>query len=440
MTATPDQYWLGRWVDEYEVISRDQLGRLFDLPGPMVRLAELAAAAPTFNSPSSHIPDLSVAAGRGIDLGSYMSCGAFECMQKKVDSAYPNIFHYFDYLIVEGASPQRFLRQLRSLPKGRHDELHRELLEDISIILYLRDIGAYKYTIFREKPQAYCSKHMNYYAKTLGVPSYRDGNLLERAAQRLAKEAAFEMGWRKGVWTFWANHDFFTEPAMGTVARGKKRPPQPAEMAGLIIENYTGGSLADVVFASDIGAPLARAIDTTWIDNNADDATARESDVALHLNLPIIDGIKVKDLLLLREDEKPFFDNFRDALRRAIVEQIRLNDSAPPQEVARSVIRENIMPALADIDARLRVNQRKLSSKLGASLIVGTVITSAGLIGSLPLIVDTGVVAMAASLTHIYKYFDDYGDDVQLENMYFLWKAKKIASSGHSMAIAKICN
>jgi hypothetical protein len=139
-------------------------------------------------------------------------------------------------------------------------------------------------------------------------------------------------------------------------------------------------------------------------------------------------GIQIKDLLALREDEKPFFDKFRDALRKAIQRQIEARESASPQEIARSVVREYVEPELAEIETRLKVNQKKLARKVGASLFVGTAVTSAGLLGALPLLVDTGVVAMAASLPHIYKYFDDYGDNVQLSDLYFLWKAKKITS------------
>jgi hypothetical protein len=72
------------------------------------------------------------------------------------------------------------------------------------------------------------------------------------------------------------------------------------------------------------------------------------------------------------------------------------------------------------------VNQKKLSHKVGASLAVGASMTSAGLLGAVPLVVSAGVVAMASSLAHIYQYFDDYGDKVQLNDLYFLWKAKRI--------------
>src|SRR5436190_18508711 len=128
MTDVPDHYWLGRWVDEYEVTTAEQLPRLLSLPGPMARLAELASSSPNWTTPNPLLPELSVAAGQGIDLSGSMSCGAFECMRKAVDAAYPRIFHYFDYIVAEGSSPREFIRQLKSLPKSRHTELHREIV------------------------------------------------------------------------------------------------------------------------------------------------------------------------------------------------------------------------------------------------------------------------------------------------------------------------
>lgn len=439
-TSVSDTYWLGQWIDEYEVVSSEHALRILELPGPMARLAELAAAAPTYqDSDKSTTPDLSVAAGRGIDLSGYMSCGAFECVQKAVDAAFPNIFHYFDHIVVEGASPREFTDRLKALPRSRHHELHWDVSQDVAVVLYLREIGAYSYCVFREKPQAFCGHHMNEYARKFKIPAYRDRKLLERAAERLAAEASFDTAWRKGVWTFWVYHEFFPEPASSTITRGKKRAPKPDEMAAIVVDRYTGGSLADVIFADKIGAPLARAIDTRWIDSRADRSLATAADVALHLELPVIDGIAIKDLLALREDEKPFFDKFRDALRKAIEAQIQKSESAAPQAIAQSVVREYIAPSLADIDAILKVNQKKLSRKIGASLAVGSAVTSAGLIGALPLLVATGVAAMATSLPQVYQYFDDRAEKVELNELFFLWKAKKIASSGHSASLPNLC-
>jgi hypothetical protein len=442
VTANDDAaqtYWLGQWVDEYEVASADQALGILELPGPMARLAELAETAPAYGDPNQEAPDFSVAAGRGIDLSGYMSCRHFDCMQKAVNSAFPNIFHYFDNIIVQGASPRAFTGKLKTLPKNSHRQMHWDISQDVAIILYLREIGAYERCIFREKPAAFCEHHMNEFARKYKVPAYRNTELLHSATERLATEADFKTAWRKGVWSFWIDHDFFPEPAFGRITRGKKRRPQPLEMASQVINTYTGGSLADVVFAKKIGAPLARAIDTRWIDPGEADSSSTTSDVALYLDLPVIDGISIRDLLALRAEEHAYFDKFRDALRIAIEAQLQKGDSAAPQAIAQSVVREYINPTLADIDARLKVNQKKLSRKIGASLTVGSAVTSAGLIGTLPLLVATGVAAMATALPQIYQYFDDYGEKVELNDLFFLWKARRMAGSGHSTSLPITC-
>jgi hypothetical protein len=430
MTSESDQYWLGRWVDEYEVASTEDVVRLFGFPGPMARLVELASEAPTYRSPVQQVPNLSVAAGRGIDLSGYMSCGAYGCMRKQVNSCYGRIFHYFDYLVVEGLSPRTFIERLKILPKSRHDELQRELMDDVAILLYLRKIKASKYVLFRDKPKGFCSECMDGHAQKFGIPAYRDKAILDGAAERLAKEARIKMAWRKGEWSFWLDHEFFNEPALGRIKRAKKKPPTAVEAAAEVISDYSGGSLADVVFAEHLHTPLARAIEVSWLGDNGSAGPTAEDDVALNIDLPILNGINIGDLLSLREDEKPFFEEFRAALRQAIRSQIAMADTKSPQEIAQSVVREYIEPALADIDRRLRVNQRRLSRKMGAGLAVGTAATSAGLIGSLPLVVATGVAAIAASLSQFYKYVDD-GTEIELSDMYFLWKVKKLSAPNH---------
>lgn len=94
MSSSNEQYWLARWVDEYEVANADEAARLLKLPGPMARLPELAAESPTYLGVSRKIPDLSVTAGRGIDLSGYLSCSAFKCMRDMVNESYAKILHY----------------------------------------------------------------------------------------------------------------------------------------------------------------------------------------------------------------------------------------------------------------------------------------------------------------------------------------------------------
>jgi hypothetical protein len=147
--------------------------------------------------------------------------------------------------------------------------------------------------------------------------------------------------------------------------------------------------------------------------------------VALHLDLPFLDGLATGDIIKLREDEQAHFLAFRSALTVAIKEQVEKFDSASPQEVARSVTRQYIEPALANIERRLKANSRALAGKAGTSVALSLAGTSVGLVGSLPLIVAAGVAAIGTALPHVHKYFEERRD-VQLADMYFLWKLKSL--------------
>ena len=94
-----------------------------------------------------------------------------------------------------------------------------------------------------------------------------------------------------------------------------------------------------------------------------------------------------------------------------------------PQEVANAVVQEYINPELADIERRLGIARKKLTTKVGAGVALGGSTVTAGAIASIPLVLATGVAAMATSLPQVYKYFEDR-NEVQLSDLYFLWKAR----------------
>jgi hypothetical protein len=430
IATSTDQYWVSRWIDEYEVKTDQDAASLLNLPGPMERLGELAASAPTYGSPGQRVPDISVAAGSGIDFSGHLSCGSYRCMRAQFESSYNQMFHYFDYVVAQGYSPREVLRCLREWPKARHDELHESIRNEVMLLKYLREIGADKYVIFREKPQDFCLTCLKDNADFFGMSPYGDADLLRSAAERLAAEARIERNWYKGAWRFWVYHDFFDGPAMTVIQRAKSKPPAAKEVATDVILEYSNALVNDVVFAHHLNVPLAHTIESNWLADNGGQVTVAENDVALNLQLPILQGVSIRELLKLREEERPFFDQFRNGIRLAIRDQIARHDSSSPSAVAQSVVQEYVEPALADIDRRLRVNQRRLSRKAVASVAVGTAATSAGLISSLPLVLGAGIAAIGAALTHVYKYVDDLGE-IELSDMYFLWKVGKITGRGH---------
>lgn len=420
-----NDYWIARWIDEYEVQHRNDVARLFNFPGPVARLAELAKEAQTSGQNQRDLPADSVLAGAGIDLAGTITCSQFECQKKAIDNAYGRIWHYFDNIVVEGCNPKQFAQHLSTLPKRLHADLAHEIGNDVETFLYLRSIGAEKYLVFRPKPLAFCNHHFTVHAREFGMDTLLDEDSINKVISRLADEADISTHWRKGVWRYWITHPFFSEPASGQIVRAKKKKPSPDEFVARTFREYSTALIADVACAKQLGVPLARAVTASWLQPSANNSKPTDGEVSLHLKLPFLDGITTGDIIKLREDEQAHFLAFRSALSAAIREQVDKLGSASPQEVAHSVTRQYIEPALADIERRLRANSRVLAGKAGTSAALSLAGASVGLVSSLPLIVAAGVAAMGTVLPHVHKYFEERRD-VQLSDMYFLWKLKNL--------------
>ncbi|MFE0156780.1 hypothetical protein ACFWY5_57315 [Nonomuraea sp. NPDC059007] len=422
------EYWIYRWIDEYEIQDRKDVARLFNFPGSVARLAELAREAQTHWQDSADPPAASVLAGAGIDLAGSLTCSDYECQKKAIDSAYGRIWHYFDHIVVEGYNPKLFLQRLAALPKRRHAELVYDIGNDVQTLLYLRSIGAEKYLVFRSKPYAFCNHHFTVHAEEFGLDVFLDEDSIGAVVSRLANEAEITSDWHKGVWRYWIEHPFFAEPASGSIVRAKKKKPTSEEFVARTFVEYSTALVADVACANNLGVPLARAVTASWMKPSASVGGSSDGEVALHLNLPFLDGLAAGDIIKLREDEQAHFLAFRSALTAAIKEQVEKVDSASPQEVAQSVTRQYIEPALANIERRLKANNHVLAGKAGTSMAISLAGASVGLIGSMPLIVAAGVAALGTALPHMHKYLEEKRD-VQLADMYFLWKLKNLKGS-----------
>ncbi|MET7327443.1 hypothetical protein [Nonomuraea sp. NPDC005650] len=392
----------------------------------MARLVEIAKEEPTH--PSDHrMPDATIMAGRGIDLSGTMGCLDFACMQEEIEFSYPRILTYFDHVVVEGYRADGFLDRINRTKKKDLGKLIHALSEQIELLLYIRNVGLDRHIIFDRKSMRthLCSDCKVKHGSDVGfiLENLYDKKVLDEIKARLRREADVSSYWLPpDRWWFKITHEFFSEPAKVAIAGSKSRRPRREDVIKQVFEECSYGLLSDYDSSDHFKIPLAKALSASWV--NAEQEVADEVAVALDLPLPSIEGMPLGDLIKLREDEQPYFENFRQALREAIRSQLEKRGSAAPQDIARAVEREYITPALADIERRLRVSRRTFAAKTSASVALGSTITTVGLIGSLPLIIATGVAATATSLTHIYKYYDDLGP-VQLSDMYFLWKVRK---------------
>src|SRR5215472_12477425 len=155
MNAAP--YWLCRWIDEegiqaeWETVnalkSDKATGRLYEV------LHEAADRRRRLEVPSRADVGDSIVAGSGIDLSGSIGCGADDCLRGSIDGTFKNIWHYFDCVVVEGLDPLRLADGLdRAKSESAFASAMAKIADQVNLVLYLRETGADKTTIFANKP------------------------------------------------------------------------------------------------------------------------------------------------------------------------------------------------------------------------------------------------------------------------------------------------
>jgi hypothetical protein len=97
------------------------------------------------------------------------------------------------------------------------------------------------------------------------------------------------------------------------------------------------------------------------------------------------------------------------------------------EQVAASVIDNVIEPALSDLQRSVSGAATALSRRAGVSLVLGSALTSVGLLALAPLTVP-GAIVGAGSLLASYGDFVKDRKEVGLSDMYFLWKLSETAA------------
>jgi hypothetical protein len=154
----------------------------------------------------------------------------------------------------------------------------------------------------------------------------------------------------------------------------------------------------------------------------------------LALELPVFTDLSASDFLKLREDEQPYFERFRAALREAISSRlVPENAGKSAGELAQSIENDFLRPGLADIERRVRGNRKALMKKGTLSLAIGASAATIGALSSVPLMITGGVAALGASVPLaplINKYIDDRDTSIPMSDLYFLWYIGKHGKHG----------
>ena len=405
-------FWLHEWMDDRGVTSLAQAESRLSDPTEVHRLHERAASVRYSTEPVLDA-DGALLAGRGVDLSGDLDCMAWGCRRLQVDRLLRGAWHYFDRVVVVGPSASRVAQDL----ENTRDVSETHILSDIRLLLYLREIGAEPLLVFREKPPP-CEVHVRQHAREVGLAVGLER--LDELAVSLAKAARIESQPHDDHVHYAFNHSDFEHTVWGTV--WPEGADLRVEVARAVLSRYMAHLTSDVRTARMLGLPLASTVHVHGQLLGLLPTAPSVADVMFSLSLPVLDGVDIKTLLELRDDQREYFERFRLALRTAASERLKVGQPTAPG-VARAIEQDLIQPALIDIAVRLRAAADTLSAKKRITTTLSGLLTACGVYLSEPLLLSAGLVAGGASVAAAMKHVDDIGE-VRLSDMFFLWEAQ----------------
>jgi hypothetical protein len=413
-------YWLLEWIELKDIKTPGDALRALGGEGyrELLETAERSLDA-TRPQPSSR----AVVAGRTLDLSGKVTCIAPPCLKRQVDELLVRVWHYFDEVVVEGLSADLLVQTAKVEPAV--DEVAVRVLSQVELLLYLREIGALDLLVFREKPHAFCADHFRQHAEELGIPAALDDALADEVVDYFAKTSTLEITEAEGERFLWFTHPDLDAGWALSMPSDRGEPDKRA-IAARAFAQQCMALVSDVGQARNLRLPLT-TVGHSLIRREASELD--ETSVALALNLPIVQGLGAKDLLQLIREHPHEFEAFRHAVTMAIREQVAGRE-ADPAVVAERVRRDFIDPALADIHRRLEVATRALGRKMAQNALIGAAATSVGFLTGVPLVWGGGIAMVGSSIRHLNKFAEEE-KDVELSDLYFLWRLEKRGLHAH---------
>lgn len=418
------KYYLYEWLDEYGISSVWKAKRLISKNRALDLLRERALQALPSLVSSEPGPNTLVA-GRGLDLSGELGCPHPDCRINEAESLFRRAWHYFDRIVLD----DHFALCAEDEETWNNRPFVRKLLlDDVKVLLHLRELDAEDLVCFRVK-ELPCEKHWKMHAEQVGFTDTAE--LVRDLAIKIASEA--EILWvdlpRSGRIGYRLYHELLDRPQWGSIPIGnhadERRLRRKAAREQVIF--YMSHLTADIATARQFQAPLGSTISFYRHVLQTPQHTSA-ADVAFHLELPVLEGISAKNLIALRKVEADHFNIFRSNLIKAIGERLRLEPHADAHTMAEEIRKEMIEPALAKIRTRLAASESSLKRKTAVSLFLGAVNTTCGLLVGGPV----GTATIAAGLSAAggftanatFKHLDEQRE-VELDDMYFLWKLQK---------------
>jgi hypothetical protein len=398
-------------MDEYDVRSHSDVTRALKSNQVIERAVDLAREYNATQPVSSN----GILAGRGLDLSRELSCLTPVCRLKRVDEVFARAWHYFDQIVFCDDLGDAIRSE-----KLNEEDLRSQIDDDARVLLYIRDIGAEPLVEFRSKPGAVLP---NQFGDALPELESVFDELVAEFASASKIEVVGHSNEDETAWVV-ARH-----PQIPVVERVAMHAPffelTPEEDfttgATTFLVHYHSATLAaDIAAAQKYGVPLATGVNYHGRLIERLRRRTVPADVALELKLPVLQGVPIRELLRIRSDEHEYFERFRSALRRAIKARIDHGDSS---SIAAEVVADDVLPALNGIADRLKASERALARKAAYSITLSIVATACGaLTGIVPLLAGGALAGIAGTLAAQGKFTDEKRE-VELSDMYFLWRA-----------------
>jgi hypothetical protein len=416
-----ERYWLYDWLDEFHIQNVDTARLLLKNPAAVDELRSRASAA-RLPLPEARFAGEKILAGRGIDLSGRLDCDHPDCRRRQIETLFSRVWHYFDRIVVEDAVTHEVSAHWEEGPS----QVAEWVLSHVSVLLVLRELGADRLVEFREKPPA-CEVHLRQHALEAGLAGVLDS--LEVLTDALQAESTFAVTpHANGSVSVRIDHPAFEHTQWRTLDASVTRnlPSREVQRLALtaVIKTFVAHLTADVSAAQRYHLPLGAVVGLHRRLLERSD-TPGVADVAFSLSLPVVEGIPVRTLLAIREQEQEHFAKFQQALRKAITEMLKIAGSEKADVLAGEIQRDLIDASINQIRGRLAASQRALTKKAGLGIFLGGLATTCGLLcgAQAPMAISTGVATAIAVTSSAATSHVDQTREIEQSEMYFAWRA-----------------
>jgi hypothetical protein len=420
-----ENFWLYDWIDTLEIKKAEEAESLLKNSGLRKELRKRASEVEFTTEPIPKSDAPTIVAGRAIDLSGDLDCYGWECMKQQIDKLFSNVWHYFDRIVIVGPSAYDFSNLWGFDEKEDVDDILYRQLNYIRLLLYIREIGAEDLVVFRQKRPA-CAVHLEQHLKDVGL----DETLVhsEKLISDLATNAKVIVEEEHDEYINYAFiHPEVEHTHWGAIEKSEARSESALRYAvsAQILKVFLAHLASDIYTARVLKSPLGSTVNLHGQILNSFNGGIQEADVAFKLDLPVLKDVSPKTLLDIRNNEQSYFEKFRQSLRLAIKERIENVSDKRADKIAEEIRMDIINPALSDIELRLNAARKTMERKVGLSAVLGSLVTTCGILTLNPVIAGIGVTAATGgSLTASQKFIEEKRD-VSLSDMYFLWKAQE---------------